>query len=174
MRKKMPFLGIAIVLVIVFIVFYPLQFNLYELLKVKRYVDYVIVPSYAVLVLYDIVRNIRKGEKDWWKYLVDFSTTTAVLAVVYYFLIRGFIAFLLLFINSVLDVTDPVTVQGKVVEIVDIVGTGNSLGTYELVVVQDGKEYVFESNHFTLANYKVGTVFNEEFQRGILGILYKK
>ena len=81
---------ILIVILIFFIIFYPLQFDLYEDLKAKKISDFIIIPLYGILIIYDIYWNIKKDEKNWKKYFIDFLKQTGIFSIGYYFIIRRF------------------------------------------------------------------------------------
>ena len=164
---------VLIVILIFFIIFYPLQFDFYEDLKAKKITDFIFIPLYGILVIYDIYRNLKKREKNWKKYMVDFLKGTSLSALFYFFIIRRFFSCLLIFVNCIFGNIDTVEINGVIVDKTDRKGGGKRIGEYNLTINQNGKEFVFDSNHPTVDKYNVGEEFNIEMNKGILSILYK-
>ncbi len=164
---------ILIVILIFFIIFYPLQFDFYEDLKAKKLTDFIFIPFYGILVIYDIYRNIKKEDKNWKQYSIDFLKGTSLSALFYFLIMRRFFSCVLIFINCALGDNDTVKINGIIVNKIDSEGSGKYIGEYELTIDQNGKKYVLDSNHTTVDKYNVGEEFNIEMKKGILSILYK-
>ena len=160
-------------ILIIILIFYPSQFNFYEDLKAKQISDFIVIPLFGILILYDIYRNIKNGEKNWKKYILDFLKGIGIFSVFYFFIMRRFLSCLIIFVNCIFGEIETVKISGIITEKTDIKGSGKFIGIYELTINQNGKEFVFGSNHFTVQKYNVGEEFNAEMKKGILTIIYK-
>ncbi|MDP5101824.1 MAG: hypothetical protein NWQ09_10890 [Nonlabens sp.] len=173
MNWKFISIMILIIILIIYIIFYPLQFEFYEDLKAKRIAEFIVIPIFSLSILYDLFRNLKKGEKNWRKYSINLVKGLGVFAVIYFLILRSFFSGGILFINTVFGVKEIVKVSGIITEKTNVKGGGRFIGKYELIVDQNGNEFVFDSNRKSIENYEVNGHFEMEMKKGILNLIYK-
>ena len=173
MNWKFISILILIIILIIYIIFYPLQFEFYENLKAKRIADFIVIPICCLLIIYDLFRNIKKGEKNWRKYSIDLVKGLGVFAVIYFLLLRSFFSGGIIFINTIFGAKEHVKVSGIVTGKKNFKGGAKFVGKYELIVDQNGNEFVFDSNSKSIENYEVNGHFEMEMKKGILNLIYK-
>lgn len=164
---------ILIIVLIIYIIFYPLQFEFYENLKAKKIADFIFIPAFFLLVIYDLYRNIKKGEKKWRKYSFDLIKGIALFSVLYFFILRSLLSSGIIFINTIFGEKEKVKISGIITNKIDRIGSGKFVGEYELIVDQNGIEYIFDSNHLAIKDLKEGEDFELEMKKGILNLIYK-
>ena len=164
---------ILIIILIIYIIFYPLQFEFYENLKAKKIADFIFIPGFFLLVIYDLYRNIKKGERKWKKYSFDLIKGITLFSVLYFFILRSFFSSGILFVNSIFGEKEKIEINGIITDKTDLKGSGKFVGEYELIVDQNGNEYVFDSNHLVIKDLKVGDNFELKMKKGILNLIYK-
>ena len=164
---------ILIIILIIYIIFYPLQFEFYENLKAKKIADFIVIPIFFLLIIYDLFWNIKKREKDWRKYSLDLIKGLGIFGILYFLILRSFFSSGIIFINSIFGEKEIVKVSGIITEKTDLKGSGKFIGKYELIVDQNGNKFVFDSNHKSIENYKVNGHFEMEMKKGILNLIYK-
>ncbi|MCR8668060.1 hypothetical protein NO995_10230 [Aestuariibaculum sp. M13] len=164
---------ILIIILIIYIIFYPLQFEFYENLKAKKISDFIVLPIFFLLIIYELFRNIKKGEKEWKKYLLDLTKGLGIFAVLYFLMLRSLFSSGIIFINTIFGEKEMVKVSGIITDKTDLKGSGKFLGKYELIIEQNGNEFVFDSNHKSIENYKVNDHFEMEMKKGVLNLIYK-
>jgi len=164
---------ILIIILIIFIIFYPLQFDFYESLKAKKIVDFIVIPIFLLLIMYDLLRNIKKGEKNWKKYSVDLIKGLAMFAVLYFLILRSFFSSGIIFMNAIFGEKEIIKVNGIVTDKKALKGSGKFIGKYELIVTQNGNVFIFDSNQTSIENYEVNDHFEMEMKKGILNLIYK-
>ncbi len=162
-----------ILLLIIYIIFYPLQFEFYENLKAKKIADFIIIPIFLVLIFYDLFRNVKKGEKNWKKYSLDLIKGLSIFAILYFLILRSFFSSGIILMNTIFGEKEIIKVSGIITNKTDLKGLGKFVGKYELTVNQDGNEYVFDSNKKSIETYKVHDHFEMEMKKGIFNLIYK-
>ena len=150
-----------------------MQFDFYEDLKAKKIADHIFIPTFFLVVLYDLYRNIKKGEKKWKAYSLDFLKGMALCAVLYFFILRSLFSSGILLVNSIFGAKEQVQMRGVITHKTDSKGSGKFIGEYELIVEDKGIEYIFDSNHLAIKDYTVGDAFEVEMNMGILNLIYK-
>ena len=150
-----------------------MQFEFYENLKAKKIADFIVIPIFFLLIIYDLFRNIKKGEKDWKKYSLDLIKGLGIFAVLYFLILRSFFSSGIIFINTIFGEKEIVKVSGIITKKTDLKGGGKFVGKYELIVDQNGKQFVFDSNHKSIENFEVNEDFEMEMKKGILNLIYK-
>lgn len=164
---------ILIIILIIYIIFYPLQFEFYENSKAKKITDLIFIIGFFLLVIYDLYWNIKKREKEWKKYLFDSLRGIALFSVVYFLILRSFFSSGIIFVNSIFGEKEKIEINGIIKDKTDLKGSGKFTGKYELIVDHNGNEYIFDSNHLAIKDLKVGDNFKLEMKKGILNLIYK-
>ncbi|WP_281846815.1 hypothetical protein [Olleya namhaensis] len=164
---------IVITILIIYIIFYPLRFEFYEDIKAKQIADYIVIPIFIILVFYDLFRNIKKGETNWKKYIIDCFKGTALCSVFYFLLLRRFLSYVLIIINSIFGEVETVTVSGIIIEKVDIKGSGKAISDYKIIIKQKETDVIFDTRLDILNNYTIGQHVTIEMKKGILNLIYK-
>lgn len=168
------FLGIGLLIILfLYIVCYPLQFEFYENIQAKKLADFIFVPFYGILVFYDLYKNIAKKEKNWKKYLFDFLKSTTFFSIAYLLFLRWFFSCFLLLLNAIFGEKEVIKISGPVTEIVHQKGSGKFLGNHTLSIQQDGKSFVFDAKGVLLENYKEGEYTELKMKKGVLNLLYR-
>ncbi|WP_394748056.1 hypothetical protein [Spongiimicrobium salis] len=173
MNWKSILVIILLVVLFIFIVYYPLQFEFYENLQAKKLADFIFIPFYGILVLYDLYKNIVQKERKWKKYFVDFLKSTAIFSLAYLLILRWFFSCCLLVLNAVFGEKETVKVSGIITEIVQQKGSGKVLGTYTINIQEGEKNYFFHSKGKVLKNYTEYEYVELHMKKGVLNLLYK-
>jgi hypothetical protein len=164
---------ILIIILIIYILFYPLQFEFYESLKAKKIADYIVFPIFFLMIIYDLFQNIKKGEKEWKKYTLQLTKGVALFLVCYVLILRSFFSSGIIAVNSIFGEKETIKIKGIITHKTALKGSGKFTGKYELIINQNGNEFVFESNHMAINNYKVKDHFEMEMKKGIVNLIYK-
>jgi|GEM_PF-5320991 len=164
---------ILIIALIIYIIFYPLRFEFYEDIRAKQISDFIVIPFFGILVTYDIFRNIKKGEKNWKKYIIDFFKRTALFSVFYFLILRRFFSCLLIFVNSIFGELETVTINGTIIEIIDRKGSGKDIGDHKITIEQKETDLIFDTRIDIIQNYYKGQKVEIEMKKGILNLMYK-
>ena len=170
-RTKTYLWLIGILIFILFVIIYPLQYDFIEQIKAKKYADWV-VGFCTIIITTGHVFHLIKGRlfKHYKRDLIRILKEMAPLVLFYMIVLRGFFGFGIVCINSIYAKKE--IVKGTIVNKVQIKGSGKFVGKYELVVSANGKEYIFDSNLKAIENYKQGDLFELEMKKGILNLLY--
>lgn len=165
------FVLVAVVF-LVFVIFYPLQFDLYEQAKAKKGVDFVFLPLLAFLLIRYIVRKARKGVNPK-GFAKEIAFAVCGFAFFYVAMIRSLLSCVVLFVNCAFPEKEIVTIKGTVTEIVNVEKAGKILPQYILTVTRGREAFVFESNKTTVEQFTLNATVALKLKKGILNILYK-
>ncbi|NUY81962.1 hypothetical protein HUK80_13745 [Flavobacterium sp. MAH-1] len=156
----------------VLLLFYPLQFDLYEQAKAKKMVDLVVVPIFAFFLIRYVVRKIKQGGVDRRIFPKEILLAIFIFAALHFLIIRSVASCGLLFVNCSFP-PDTQEMNGVVTEVVNADKVGKMLPIYTLSVNENAEEFVFESNKKTVGTFSVNDSVKIEMKKGILGLLYK-
>ena len=164
---------IFIIILSIYLLFYPLQFDFYEQSKARRMVDLTFIPLLLVILIFVIARKMRASGTRWKVLFKESLFVLALFGLFYIGIARSILSCGILFVNCNLPKDDLVEVQGIVTEIVRVQRSGPAMPKYEITVIQNGKEFNFESNKNAIEKYSVNDKFSMKMKSGILNILYK-
>ena len=174
MKIKIILTSIILIIVLsVFLVFYPLRFDFYDQLKAKQIVDKVIFPTVIFFLGIYIFKMVKNGGVNWRKFPQEILFAIFLFGIVYFSIIRSVLSCGLLFINCTLSEKETVLINGQIINIIKMEGHGKVMSRYEITVNQDRKVYNFESNKLAIENYSVNQNFKKEMNNGFLNIIYK-
>ena len=165
--------SILIIILSVYLIFYPLKFDFYEQIKAKRIVDLFIIPFFLIIFGNYTIKIVKKGEIDWKKFPKEILFASTLFGIFYFFIIRSVLSCGILFINCCTKEKEIVELNGKITDIVKYEGHGKVIGRYEITINQNGKEFHFESNKYVIEKYSLNGKFNTQMKKGNLNILYK-
>lgn len=165
--------AILLIVLSVFLVFYPLRFDFYEQLKAKRIVDIIFFPIVTTLLINYVFMHVKKGDVNWKIFPKEILFAIVLFGMIYFTILRSVFSCGLLFINCALKEKEIIEINGTITDIIKIEGHGKVLGRYELMVNKNGKEFNFESNKKAIENFSLNENFKMEMKKGILNILYK-
>ena len=164
---------IFIIILSIYLLFYPLQFDFYDQSKARHIVDLTFIPLFLVILIFDSTRKMRASGTRWKLLFKESLFALALFGLFYIGIARSILSCGILFVNCNLPKDDLVEVQGIVTEIVRVQRSGPAMPKYEITVIQNGKEFNFESNKKAIEKYSVNDKFSIEMKSGILNILYK-
>ncbi|RTY85434.1 hypothetical protein [Flavobacterium sp. GT3R68] len=173
---KIKFILISAILLIVlcvFLVFYPLRFDFYEQLKAKKIVDIFFLPIVIILIINYIHKTVKKRDVNWKIFPKEILFAIVLFGIIYFTILRSVFSCGLLFINCTLKEKEIVEINGTITDIVKIEGHGKVIGKYELTINKNGKELSFESNKKAIENFSLNEKFKMKMKKGALNILYK-
>lgn len=165
--------AILLIVLCVFLIFYPLRFDFYEQLKAKKIVDLFFLPAVLIFLTNYVLKTVKKDDFHWKIFSKEILFAAALFGIIYFTILRSVFSCGLLFINCALAEKELVEVNGRITDIVKIEGHGKVLGRYELTINQNGKEFNFESNKKAIENLSLNENFKIEMKKGILNLMYK-
>lgn len=165
--------AILLIVLCVFLIFYPLRFDFYEQLKAKKIVDLFFLPIVLIFLTNYVLKTIKKDDVNWKIFSKEILFAVALFGLIYFTILRSVLSCGLLFINCALAEKEIVVVSGRITDIVKIEGHGKVLGQYELTINQNGKEFNFESNKKAIENLSLNENCKIEMKKGILNLMYK-
>jgi len=164
---------ILLILLFIFIVFYPFQFEFYEHIQAKKLADFIFIPFYGVLVVYAIYKSRMQKGKSWKKYVLDFLKSTMFFSLAYLLVLRWFFACCLLLLNAVFGAKETVKVTGVITEIEQQKGSISLLGKQTIKIQKGEKSFIFHSNENLFESYKEYDYIELKMKKGVLNLLYK-
>jgi len=164
---------ILIIILILYVVFYPLRFEYYEDVKAKKISDVVTISCFGILIIYDLYWNIKKGEKNWKKYITDFFKGTTLFSVFYFLILRRFFSYLIIFTNSIFGEVETVNINGIIVGKIDRKGGGKNIGERKITIKQKETDLIFDTRIDIIENHYEGQYVQIQMKKGILNIIYK-
>jgi hypothetical protein len=174
MRIKYILISITLLIVLsVFLIFYPLRFDFYEQTKAKRIVDILILPLVFIFLINYVLKTVRKGNVNWEIFPKEILFSIILFGLIYFTILRSVLSCGLLFINCALKENEKVEINGTIINITKIEGHGKVLGNYEVKINQNGKEFNFESNKKAIENFSLNGKFKMEMNKGTLNLMYK-
>jgi hypothetical protein len=165
--------AVVLIVLCVFLIFYPLRFDFYEQLKAKRIVDLFFLPIILIFLINYVLKTVKKGGVNWKIFPKEILFAIVIFGIIYFTILRSVFSCGLLFINCALEEKEIVEVNGTITEIVKIEGHGKVPGRYELTINQNGKEFNFESNKKAIENFSLNEKFSIEMKKGTLNLMYK-
>ena len=165
--------SILIIILSVFLIFYPLKFDFYDQSKAKRLVDIFIIPLFLIAFGSYVIKIVRRGEIDWKKFSKEILFAIILFGVFYIFMIRSVLSCGILFINCYPKEKEIVEIDGKIIDIVKYEGHGKVLGKYKISINQNGEEFHFECNKHAIEKYSLNENFKTNMKIGSLNIMYK-
>lgn len=173
MKIKYILISIILIVISVFLIFYPLRFDFYEQIKAKRIVDIIILPLIFIFLINYVFKTVRKGDVNWKIFLKEILFSIIIIGLIYFTVLRSVFSCGLLFINCSLNQNEKVEISGTIVTITKIEGHGKVLGNYELTINQNGEEIIFESNKKAIDDFSINEKFKMKMNKGNLNLIYK-
>jgi hypothetical protein len=173
MKIKYILISIILIVISVFLIFYPLRFDFYEQIKAKRIVDIIIIPLIFIFLLNYVFQTVRKGDVNWKIFSKEILFSIIIIGLIYFTVLRSVFSCGLLFINCSLNQNEKVEISGTIITITKIEGHGKVLGNYELTINQSGEEFIFESNKKAIDNFSINEKFKMKMNKGTLNLIYK-
>lgn len=165
--------AIAIIAFCVFLVFYRLKFDFYEYLKAKEIIDILIFPIVSIILIKYIYNSVKQGDVNWKTFPKEIVFAIVLFGIFYITIMRSVLSCGVLFINCTLKEKEIVTVNGRIIEIINVDSHGKVIGKHQLTIKQNDNVFVFESNKKAIKNYKINQEFKIEMKKGIFNILYR-
>jgi hypothetical protein len=172
MNNKRDIFLIALLIVIsVFLILYPLKFDLYECVKAKRIIDMLALPLSILALVYFIYRKFKSGDYIIWRSMLK---TLLMCGIVYFFIVRSLFGCGITFINSIFGRNEVVKIKGVVTGKIQRKGGYKSVGLYELTILeQGGREIILDTKLDIIRNYSTNDRIEIVMKKGLLNLLYK-
>ncbi|WP_293311602.1 hypothetical protein [Pedobacter sp. UBA5917] len=170
-KRKGTFLIILLVVFSIFLLFYILQFDMYEAVKAKRIIDIIALPLGILALICFIYKKLKSGDYIAWNSML---TSLFIGIVIYFLFVRSVLGLALTFINSIYERNEIVKIKGIVTDKTERSGGRRGLSLHQFTILdQTGREIILDTKPVILKEYSVNDSVKIDMKKGILNLLYR-